>query len=225
MPLMPFVIALYVAALLLALGALAHAGAARTRWRARRRFSAGHRSLWALACLLAGLLAAFAATALLGYRRLTAETPIAHLQVAQLAPQRWSVDVETPDGERRTFEIAGDQWQLDARVIKWAPQAVLAGAPTLYQLDRVSGRYADLAQEREAGKSAYALSSPQPFDLWHLKRRFPAWLPWVDADFGSGAYLPLVEDGRYEVTLAAAGGLVARPADAATRARIEQAHF
>ena len=82
-----------------------------------------------------------------------------------------------------------------------------------------------IAQEREAARSAYALSSPAPFDLWHLKRQFPRWLPWVDADFGSSAYLPLVENGRYEITLAAAGGLVARPADEPTKARIEQAHF
>jgi len=225
MPLLPFVIALYAVAMLFALGALAHTGAARARWRVRKRFSAGHRLLWALVFLLIGLLAAFAATALLGYRRLTAETPIARLDATRLAPQRWSLTVETPDGERRSFEIAGDQWQLDARVIKWKPGAIVAGAPTLYQLDRVSGRYVDLAQEREGARSAYALSSPQPFDLWHLKRQFPRWLPWIDADFGSGAYLPLVENGHYDITLAAAGGLVARPADEQTRARIEQARF
>ena len=28
-------------------------------------------------------------------------------------------------------------------------------------------------------------------DLWTLKRRFPHWLPWIDADYGSAAYLPL----------------------------------
>lgn len=225
MPLLPFVIALYLVAVLFALGSLAHTGAARTRWRARRHFSASHRLLWALVFLLVALLSAFTATALLGYRRLTAETPIARLDATQLAPRRWSLAVETPDGERRTFEIGGDQWQLDVRVIKWMPGAIVAGAPTLYQLDRISGRHAEIGQEREAAKSAYALSSPQPFDLWHLKRQFPRWLPWVDADFGSSAYLPLVENGHYDVTLAAAGGLVARPADEQTRARIEQTRF
>lgn len=225
MPLLPFVIALYLVAVLFALGALAQTGAMRARWRGRRRFAAGHRLLWALVFFLVALLAALAATALLGYRRLTAETPVARLDAVRLAPQRWSLAVETPDGERRTFEIAGDQWQLDARVIKWKPGAVLAGAPVLYQLDRLGGRYADLAQEREGARSVYALSAPQPFDLWHLKRRFPGWLPWIDADFGSSAYLPLVEGGHYEVTLAAAGGLVARPADEPTKARIEQTRF
>lgn len=225
MPLLPFVITLYLAAVLFALAALAHAGAARTRWRARRHVSASHRLLWALVFLLVALLAALVATALLGYRRLTSETPIARLDATQLAPQRWSLAVETPDGERRTFEIAGDQWQLDARLIKWKPGAIVAGAPALYQLDRIGGRYAEVAQEREGTRSVYALSSPAPFDLWHLKRQFPRWLPWVDADFGSSAYLPLVENGHYDITLAAAGGLVARPADEQTKARIEQTRF
>ena len=39
----------------------------------------------------------------------------------------------------------------------------------------------------------------------------------------SAAYLPLVDGGRYVVTLAAAGGLVARPADDATARKIADA--
>jgi hypothetical protein len=108
-------------------------------------------------------------------------------------------------------------------VIKWDVRAVVLGAPVLYQLDRIGGRYHDVAQEREASRSVVALTPMQAFDLWHLKQRFPRWLPWVDADYGSAAYLPLVDGGRYTVTLAAAGGLVARPADDATAARLQQA--
>jgi hypothetical protein len=50
-------------------------------------------------------------------------------------------------------------------------------------------------------------------------------VPWVDADYGSGAYLPLVDGGRFNVTLAAAGGLVARPADAETAGKIGATTF
>jgi hypothetical protein len=30
-----------------------------------------------------------------------------------------------------------------------------------------------------------------------VKQQFPQWLPWVDADYGSAAYLPLVDGGRF----------------------------
>ncbi|MFC4818772.1 hypothetical protein [Dokdonella ginsengisoli] len=203
-----------------ALVAFALALRMRRRWRERRRFAATHRALWSLIFLLAALLAAFGGASLLGYRRLTAETTVATIDARQLAPQRYAVALTTADGVRHEVELQGDDWQLDARVIKWRSGAVLLGAPPLYQLDRVGGRYRDVAQEREAPRSVVALTPAQPLDLWRLKQRFPRWLPWVDADYGSAAYLPLVDGGRYTVTLSAAGGLVARPADAATRDKL-----
>ena len=222
MSLTPFLTALFVAAALFALFALAHAGRARRHWRARRRVAAAHRSLWGFVFLLLALLAAFGGAALLGYRRLTQEDLVATVEAHALAPQRFAVSLATPDGERRDLELAGDDWQLDARVIKWDIRAVVLGAPPLYQLDRIGGRYHDVAEEREKPRSVVALAPARSFDLWHLKQRFPRWLPWVDADYGSAAYLPLVDGGRYVVTLAPAGGLVARPADATTAERLGQ---
>jgi hypothetical protein len=60
-------------------------------------------------------------------------------------------------------------------------------------------------------------------DLWQLKRQFPQWLPWIDADYGSAAYLPLVDGASYRVTLSPAGGLIARPADQASAEKIKAA--
>jgi hypothetical protein len=214
----PVLIVLYGFAALCLLLALAHAAAARRRWRARRRFAAGHRGLWSLVCALLGALGALAATALLGWHRLTAEAPVAEIRTRLLAPGRYDVIIGTPDGTRRAVELAGDEWQLDARVIKWDPRAVMLGAPPLYRLDRISGRYREVAREAAAPRSVASLAPTTALDLWRLKREFPDWLPWIDADYGSAAYLPLVDGGRFEVTLAAAGGLVARPADAATEA-------
>ncbi len=110
-------------------------------------------------------------------------------------------------------------------MIKWDVRAVVLGAPPLYRLDRLSGRYRDAAREAEAQKSVVALSGPTSLDLWQMKQSFPRWLPWVDADYGSGAYLPLIDGGRFNVTLAAAGGLVARPADAPTAEKLQTASW
>ncbi|HQV73496.1 MAG: hypothetical protein IPH43_09815 [Xanthomonadales bacterium] len=223
MPLTPILIALYVFAGFCALFALISAAGARRRWRERHRFSACHRSLWTMVFLLLALLGAFSASALLGYRRLTTETLLATLQVRQLGPQRFNVRIDTPDGAHRDVAIAGDQWQLDARVVKWEARAVMFGAPALYRLDRISGRYADATAESERARSVVALDEGNPFDLLDLKRRFPQWLPWIDADYGSAAFLPLVDGGEYNVSLAPAGGLVARPANALTERKLREA--
>jgi hypothetical protein len=225
MPLTPFLYGLYGFAILCALIALGHAAGARRHWRSRRRFAACHRSLWSLVFVLLALIGALGGTALLGYRRLAAEALVAELDTRQLAPQRYAVDIALPDGTRRSAEIAGDEWQLDAHVIKWDVRAVVLGAPPLYRLDRVSGRYRDATQEASQPKSVVVLSNPGRLDLWQMKQRFPTWLPWVDADYGSGAYLPLVDGGRFSVTLAAAGGLVARPADEPTADKLRASNW
>jgi hypothetical protein len=225
MPLTPFLYGLYGFAILCALIALGHAAGARRHWRSRRRFAACHRSLWSLVFVLLALLGAFGGTALLGYRRLAAEALVAELATRQLGPQHYAIDIELPDGTRQAAELTGDEWQLDAHVIKWDIRAVALGAPPLYRLDRVSGRYRDPAQEASAPKSVVVLSNPTRLDLWQMKQRFPRWLPWVDADYGSGAYLPLVDGGRFSVTLAAAGGLVARPADAPTAEKLRATNW
>ena len=203
-----------------ALLALRQFGRAHRAWRARRRFAASHRLLWGALFLLLAALVTLGGSALVGWQRLTGETRVASVETRQIGPHRYAVTIATPDGTRHAVELAGDDWQLDAQIIKWHPRAVVLGAPALYRLERISGRYRDIALEREAPRSVASLASPSALDLWTLKQRFPQWLPWVDAEYGSAAYLPLLDDGHYIVTLAAAGGLVARPTDASSDERL-----
>jgi len=223
MSLMPLIVALFVLAAGALVAGLGQAVAARRRWRQRRRVGACMRGFWSVVFAGLGAVVGIAGLALLGYHRLTEEAVVAHVVTHALDTQRYSVRLELPDGSARTTELSGDQWQLDARVIKWRGTAVMLGATPLYRLDRLSGRYRDAAQARTQPPSLVDLGGAGPLDLWGLAQRHPAWLPWLDADFGSAAYLPMVDGGRFLVTLAPAGGLIARPADETTRMRIGQA--
>ncbi|MEP6483747.1 MAG: hypothetical protein ABJB01_04805 [Rudaea sp.] len=200
---------------------LTHLFAARRHWRARRRFSSMHRTAWLLVFLLLAVLSAGLGVSLRGYRLLTQETHVATLSSRQLGPQQFAVRVDFPDGTHQSADLRGDEWQLDARVLKWTPRAVELGAKPAYRLDRLSGRYHDTTQAQTTPPSIVALDAESAVDLWHLKKQFPQWLPMVDADFGSGAFLPLVNDGRYDASLSPLGGLIARPADAATEEKIK----
>lgn len=192
------------------------------RWRRGRGWSSKLARLLASGLLmLAAALLGVLGAALFGYSRLLQEAEVATLSVQQLAPQHFAVQLETPDGQSQRFELRGDQWQLDARVLRWKLPALLAGAPSLYRLERLSSRYVDIAQEREAARSVHDLGAQAFPDLWTLRRQFPQYLDFVDADFGSGAYLPLVDQARYSVSLGPRGGLVARAADAETQALLK----
>lgn len=218
-----FLIGLFVFAGLCALIAFGQGMHARRHWRSRHRFAASHRLLWCVVFILLAMLSAFTGSALIGYRRLAAEALVAQLDTRELGPQRYAVTIRLPDGIERNIDLAGDDWQLDARVIKWTAGAVVLGAPPLYQLDRISGRYRDIAQESAAPKSVVALAPTAALDLWHLKQRCPRCLPWIAADYGSAAYLPMIDGGHFTVTLAATGGLIARPADPATAEKLKSA--
>ncbi|HET6604457.1 MAG TPA: hypothetical protein VFG21_09630 [Xanthomonadaceae bacterium] len=206
-----------------ALVALSQGFACRRRLRRRRRAAAAVRGLWALLALVLALVLGGLGGGLIGYARLLQDSEVAQIAVRQVEPQRWSVRVTRPDGWHRSYVLAGDQWQLDARVVRWDLPGALAGLPALYRVERISGRYTDAQLEREAERTVHELGGRAFPDLWTLKRQFPEWLPFVDADYGSAAYLPLIDGARYEVVLAPRGGLVARPADEPTQRLLDEA--
>jgi hypothetical protein len=216
-------LALLILGAILLLTAFRHLFVARRHWRARRRVAATLRAAWMLVFAALAVIAVALGLALRGYRLLMEEAPIAQLSARQTAPQQFAVRVDFADDSHTSAVLRGDEWQLDARVIKWSPRAIELGARPLYRVDRLSGRYRNAAQAGAATPSVVDLAGERVLDLWQLKRAFPQWLPWIDADYGSAAYLPLVDGASYRVTLSPLGGLIARPADQATADKLKAA--
>jgi hypothetical protein len=151
------------------------------------------------------------------YARLTHETPAAEIVFEVRAPQRYRATLsQTPTGEMQTFILAGDEWQLDARVLKWKGWANLFGMDAQYRLERVSGRYRDIEQERRDERTVYALSENPGVDLWLLASKYPRTLPFVDAVYGSATYLPMADGARYQISITQSG-LIARPLNEAAQ--------
>jgi hypothetical protein len=145
------------------------------------------------------------------YARLTFERPVAQIVFEARAPQRYSATLmEMPEGQMQVFMLAGDEWQLDARVLKWKGWANLLGLDAQYRLERVSGRYRDLEQERHDERTVYGLAENPGVDLWEMSTRYPRWLPFVDAVYGSATYMPMADGARYEISITQSG-LIARP--------------
>jgi hypothetical protein len=169
--------------------------------------------------ILLGVIAGLVAASLHGYKRLTHEQLAAKVTLRQLAERQYALTLEAPGTPARHYEMRGDEWQIDARVLKWRPMATVAGFDTLYRLERLSGRYGDIVQERTAKRSVHPLFiADEPVDLWDLAKRYHAYVPMVDALYGSAAYVPMAEGAEYTVSVSASG-LVVRPGnDAAKKA-------
>ena len=176
-------------------------------------------TLWLLSggvLLLAMTVAGLVAANLFTYRRLTHEQEAARLTSRQLGERLYAVSLQTRKAPPRHFQVRGDEWQIDARVLKWRAMGNLLGLDTLYRLERLSGRYGDVASERAAARTVYDLADDPGLDLWALTRRYQDYVPLADALYGSAAFVPMAEGAEYVVTVSASG-LVVRPANDAAR--------
>jgi hypothetical protein len=171
--------------------------------------------------LALAVLAAAVGLNLRTYDRLTHEIPVATVSFQALGEQRFSAVLVQAAGRTLVFDAYGDEWQLDARILKWRGIATVLGFDTIYRLDRFAGRYRDAAQERTGRRSVHSLNDEPGLDVWAWTRAYPRWLPWVDAVYGSATYMPMVAGATYRVT-ASPTGLLARPVNEAARKAVRQ---
>ncbi|HEX2332380.1 MAG TPA: hypothetical protein VHI32_04315 [Burkholderiales bacterium] len=150
------------------------------------------------------------------YARLTHEQAAARVSIRQLGERQYVLTVETRKAPPRHFQVHGDEWQVDARVLKWRALGNLLGFDTVYRFERLSGRYADIAQERGAARTVHSLAEDPGLDLWSLVRKHHQYVPLADALYGSAVYVPMAEGAEYTVTVSTSG-LVVRPGNEAAR--------
>lgn len=163
-----------------------------------------------LLCSLALLLMAVVVN-IASYGRLTYEQPVAELTFTELAPQKYQAAVTfLQDQRQQEFELDGDEWQLDAKVLKWQGYANLMGFNAHYKLHRLAGRFAEIEQSNSQLASSHDLNADPGLDVWQLVRHYPTLLPLVDAYYGSAVFLPMRDQARYKVFMTQSG-LIARP--------------
>jgi len=186
------------------------------RLRRRRVGACVFHGVSSLAFFLAAAAVTLLGLDLLTYDRLTHEQSALRATFARAAEQQFNATLTYPSGETRGYVLRGDEWQIDARVLKWRGIANVLSFDTAYRLERISGRYSDVERERTAPRTVYALHPTERFDAWALLRTWHEYVPWADALYGSATYVPMADGAAYEVTVSQSG-LVARPLNDAAR--------
>ena len=160
---------------------------------------------------LTGLLSLSITANLYTYDRLTYEQAIATLTFQQIGEKQFQLEITYgKTAEKASYLLRGDEWQLDARIIKWHGWSQLLGLNARYRLERISGRYSNIDEELTKQRSVYALSNKDEIDYWALIKDYEKWFPWIDAYYGSATYLPMENNAIYTVSLTQSG-LIARP--------------
>lgn len=150
-------------------------------------------SLFGLVGVGAGLIASNLHT----YNRLTDETPVAKLRFYQVKPQQYRTELFTGNFcKPQTFSIFGDEWRIDARFLKWKPWMNLFGMDSMYRLERLTGRYNDIAEANARKHQAWDITEKPAVDLAnYADARWFNWSP-VDTFYGSSVYETI--DTNYE---------------------------
>lgn len=189
-----------------------------------KKWGAGFRnSSYLLVALFFLIILSLIGSNVLTYHRLTHESPIALLDIEQIKHQQFRVKLLQLENCRKlSYDINGDEWQLDARIIKWHGWANLLGLDASFQLDRISGRYQSIAQQRSHLPTVYSLETKQKYDLWALKTKYN-WLPWLDAKYGQSVFLAMKNDQSYQIFMTQSG-LIARAFESDINTN-EQCHF
>ncbi|MGH7700136.1 MAG: hypothetical protein ACREMJ_06415 [Gemmatimonadales bacterium] len=160
--------------------------------------------------LTLGALAAVLAVGVRGYRALTHEVIAATVRTEPLGPQRFRATVTLPDGRLLMFDLFGDALYVDAHILKWHPIVNILGLHTAYELDRISGRYEALAEERTRPRTVESLARDKPVDAFDLARRYRLLAPLVDAEYGSATFVEARRPAEFEVRVSTTGLLVRR---------------
>jgi hypothetical protein len=184
--------------------------------RRRHIIATGISGLIAAVFLLSALSLWMLAATLRTYDRLTHEQVAGEILLRRLDDRYFQATVTYPSHETQAFDVRGDEWQIDARVLKWRGLANIAGFDTVYRLERLGGRYTDITSERAAPRTVYELHPARGMDPWDLARRYRKYVPWIDALYGSATFLPMADGALYEISVSQSG-LVARPLNQAAK--------
>ena len=153
------------------------------------------------------------------YSRLIDEQLVSRIEFERTADDEYQARLMIIGESDQFFMLRGDELQMDARIVTWKPPLTVLGLDPIYQLDRLSGRFAEIDREQTEVRTVHSLTLAAPADLWRITRRFPQLMPGVDAHYGTATFVPMSDGARYEVSLSR-DALIARPANDAAREAI-----
>ncbi len=157
-----------------------------------------------LLVIFAGYMALLAGS-LFHYQAAPDSAPLATVSFQNEGSQKWRVTIAEANGDRRDYELLGDLWQLDVRLLRYSGFGSLFGSGTSFELERLVGRYQSLEDEAEKNHSEYLLLA-EPlfgFDLWQRASDNGSMI--VTPTRSNVALVPAANGAIFEVRLGATG--------------------
>ena len=201
-----------------------------SRWLAHRPWAAAGNVAIALALFFFAYACFPAARHLRTYEAMPGNALVAQVHCEQTGPQSYRLTLTwLPQGRMQVYQLAGDEWRIEARTLVWRGVAARLGLAPGFRFERLSARFVRTGSTSVSDASAtpaamrlpegYALSGAEEVggDVWSQARTGQRWAAGVEAGRAYGPWRPLVDDMRYDVWITHTPGapdaqLEARPA-------------
>lgn len=129
---------------------------------------------------------------LFSYSAIEADRPLVTVSISERSSQLYDVELVDGSGDIRTFELAGDQWQLDVRLLTVASLSSV-------KLDRISGRYLSLEQNDSDIRTVHDLWSQSVGLVWLAVDGLMPLLPFVEESTQQVAFVPMSDGAIFQV--------------------------
>jgi hypothetical protein len=142
----------------------------------------------AYACL--GVLLGSVLILLAFFHAFSGETLIARVTTRRLSPLEFELTYLPAGAEAspRRIQLKGDQWAVSGGIVKWHPWLTALGLKSYHKPIRLSGQFSNIEQQRANLPTVYPLE-PMADRLWEALYWADPYLPFVEAVYGSSAYV------------------------------------
>lgn len=145
-----------------------------------------------------------------GYQTFNKEEPIAKIIINAYQQQNFQARLVFPDGSQQVFSLEGDELLIDAYILKWKPWANFLGLHTVYRLERISGRYQDINDEKNKPKSVHAISKKSGEGIAQWRESYANLSVLLDVEHGSASFVSAEKAKEYQL-MVTTDGLLIRP--------------
>lgn len=146
------------------------------------------------------------------FHAFSGETLVGRVTTRRLGPEEFKLTYTSATAERApAVEILlhGDQWAISGGIVKWHPWLTAVGLRSYHKPMRISGQFSDVTQQRSHLPTVYPLE-PGADLVWEALYRADPWLPFVEAVYGSAAYIYVEPDTTQEIYVTPSGYLIKR---------------
>lgn len=145
-----------------------------------------------------------------GYKSLTKESLVANIKIQPLREQQFGLEINFPDGAEQRFTLNGDEVVFQAFILKWKPWANIIGVHTAYRLERISGRYKSIQDEKNKPRSVFQVRKQQAAGIAQWRENYSALSFLLDVEHGSASFVNASERKEYQLMVTTTG-LLLRP--------------